>query len=347
MAINLMNLKVNVPKVRLEDYVFTIYGRPKAGKSTLFSKLVNEFYGDASAGLLIGFERGFNALKVMAQPCDDFSEFIEIVDQLEEGQGKLPFKFIAIDTIDVMYKQAVSYVLKRESRKDGKKYQAVNDIPWGKGHEYIEIEISNQLERIKRLGLGLFMITHDKDKKFESREGVSYDKTTCSLPDRIRNTILNMSDFINFIDIAKEKDELLGKLVDKRYIYFRADGSDLEAGSRFENVPNRIEYDVKEFIKTFEEAVKSSLDEGQDVNKLKKEQELESKKAVEEYVKNNGVAGEYTLEEKQAKLDKIKANISKLDMAKLQKIMADHSITSFNDAEAVPSKALDEILALI
>ena len=347
MAINLMNLKVNVPKVRLEDYVFTIYGRPKAGKSTLFSKLVNEFYGDASAGLLIGFERGFNALKVMAQPCDDFSEFIEIVDQLEEGQGKLPFKFIAIDTIDVMYKQAVSYVLKRESRKDGKKYQAVNDIPWGKGHEYIEIEISNQLERIKRLGLGLFMITHDKDKKFESREGVSYDKTTCSLPDRIRNTILNMSDFINFIDIAKEKDELLGKLVDKRYIYFRADGSDLEAGSRFENVPNRIEYDVKEFIKTFEEAVKSSLDEGQDVNKLKKEQELESKKAVEEYVKNNGVAGEYTLEEKQEKLDKIKANISKLDMAKLQKIMADHSITSFNDAEAVPSKALDEILELI
>ena len=347
MAINLMNLKVNVPKVRLEDYVFTIYGRPKAGKSTLFSKLVNEFYGDASAGLLIGFERGFNALKVMAQPCDDFSEFIEIVDQLEEGQGKLPFKFIAIDTIDVMYKQAVTYVLKRESRKDGKKYQAVNDIPWGKGHEYIEIEISNQLERIKRLGLGLFMITHDKDKKFESREGVSYDKTTCSLPDRIRNTILNMSDFINFIDIAKEKDELLGKLVDKRYIYFRADGSDLEAGSRFENVPNRIEYDVKEFIKTFEEAVKSSLDEGQDVNKLKKEQELESKKAVEEYVKNNGVAGEYTLEEKQAKLDKIKANISKLDMAKLQKIMADHSITSFNDAEAVPSKALDEILELI
>ena len=246
-----------------------------------------------------------------------------------------------------MYKQAVTYVLKRESRKDGKKYQAVNDIPWGKGHEYIEIEISNQLERIKRLGLGLFMITHDKDKKFESREGVSYDKTTCSLPDRIRNTILNMSDFINFIDIAKEKDELLGKLVDKRYIYFRADGSDLEAGSRFENVPNRIEYDVKEFIKTFEEAVKSSLDEGQDVNKLKKEQELESKKAVEEYVKNNGVAGEYTLEEKQEKLDKIKANISKLDMAKLQKIMADHLITSFNDAEAVPSKALDEILELI
>ena len=189
MEINLMNLQVNVPKVRLEDYVFTIYGRPKAGKSTLFAKLVNEFYGDANAGLLIGFERGFNALKVVAQPCDEFADFIEIVDQLEEGHGKLPFKFVAIDTIDVMYKQAVSYVLKRESRKDGKKYQAVNDIPWGKGHEYIEIEISTQLDRIKRLGLGLFMITHDKDKKFESREGVSYDKTTCSLPDRIRNTI--------------------------------------------------------------------------------------------------------------------------------------------------------------
>ena len=344
MEINLMNLQVNVPKVRLEDYIFTIYGRPKAGKSTLFAKLVNEFYGDANAGLLIGFERGFNALKVVAQPCDEFADFIEIVDQLEEGHGKLPFKFVAIDTIDVMYKQAVSYVLKRESRKDGKKYQAVNDIPWGKGHEYIEIEISTQLDRIKRLGLGLFMITHDKDKKFESREGVSYDKTTCSLPDRIRNTILNMSDFINFIDIAKEKDELLGKLIDKRYIYFRADGSDLEAGSRFENVPNRIEYDEKLFIKTFENAVKSSLEDGQDINKLKVQQEKESIEKTTKYIVSQK---EDNTEAKQEKLDKIKANMSKFDLAALQKIMAEYKITSFNEVESIPMECLDKILTLI
>lgn len=344
MEINLMNLQVNVPKVRLEDYIFTIYGRPKAGKSTLFAKLVNEFYGDANAGLLIGFERGFNALKVVAQPCDEFADFIEIVDQLEEGHGKLPFKFVAIDTIDVMYKQAVSYVLKRESRKDGKKYQAVNDIPWGKGHEYIEIEISTQLDRIKRLGLGLFMITHDKDKKFESREGVSYDKTTCSLPDRIRNTILNMSDFINFIDIAKEKDELLGKLIDKRYIYFRADGSDLEAGSRFENVPNRIEYDEKLFIKTFENAVKSSLEDGQDMNKLKVQQEKESIEKTTKYIVSQK---EDNTEAKQEKLDKIKANMSKFDLAALQKIMAEYKITSFNEVESIPMECLDKILTLI
>lgn len=344
MEINLMNLQVNVPKVRLEDYIFTIYGRPKAGKSTLFAKLVNEFYGDANAGLLIGFERGFNALKVVAQPCDEFADFIEIVDQLEEGHGKLPFKFVAIDTIDVMYKQAVSYVLKRESRKDGKKYQAVNDIPWGKGHEYIEIEISTQLDRIKRLGLGLFMITHDKDKKFESREGVSYDKTTCSLPDRIRNTILNMSDFINFIDIAKEKDELLGKLIDKRYIYFRADGSDLEAGSRFENVPNRIEYDEKLFIKTFENAVKSSLEDGQDMNKLKIQQEKESIEKTTKYIVSQK---EDNTEAKQEKLDKIKANMSKFDLAALQKIMAEYKITSFNEVESIPMECLDKILTLI
>ena len=69
---------------------------------------------------------------------------------------KLPFKFVAIDTIDVMYKQAVSYVLKRESRKDGKKYQAVNDIPWGKGHEYIEIE--DYADRIDMLNSDLLEI---------------------------------------------------------------------------------------------------------------------------------------------------------------------------------------------
>ena len=56
---------------------------------------------------------------------------------------------------------------------------------------------------------------------------------------------------------------------------------------------------------------------------------------------------EYTVEVKQEKLDIIKINLSKLDMAKIQEIMVRYNVTSFNDAELVPSKCLDEILDLI
>lgn len=152
-----------------------------------------------------------------------------------------------------------------------------------------------------------------------------------------------MSDFILFIELTKEMED--DKLVDKRKIHFRGD-STLECGSRLEDVPDYIDYDIKGFIDAVEGAVLKAYGGNKvALNKAKEEQEKEAVEKADTFAQK--INGEYTLEEKQEKLDKIKANISKLDMAKLQKIMADHSITSFNDAEAVPSKALDEILELI
>lgn len=120
------------------------------------------------------------------------------------------------------------------------------------------------------------MISHETDKKFESRNGQSYDKTTVSLPTRARNTFVNASDFIVFIDIEKEKE---GKaLVDSRYIYFRSD-SDIEAGSRFENVPTRIEYSATGFLEVFENAVLGAYEE--DEEQMEKAVEKQEKKREE------------------------------------------------------------------
>ena len=293
--INLKDIKPNVPKANIEDYVFTIYGRPKSGKTTLFANLTKEFYGDVNKGLLLGFEAGYNALEVLAAPIHSWSDFVEAVDQLIEEKDELPYKFIGIDTADIAYQYATEYIIRKKKIEDSKPYKAIGDIPYGQGYDLTDKEMSRQFTRIQKAGYGLMFISHDNDKKFTSRDGVEYDKTTISLPNRPRNTVLNMSDFILFIDIAKEKDEN-DKLNDKRYIYFRADGSDLEAGSRFKNVPVKIEYDVNLFIKTFEDAVLSSLNESLvgidnkiDVEKIKKEQKKEKEKKAEEFIEKEKV----------------------------------------------------------
>ena len=81
--------------------------------------------------------------------------------------------------------------------------------------------------------------------------------------------------------------------------------------------------------------------------KIEQEKEVaEIQKKAEEFI-NKDEFVEYTVEVKQEKLDIIKINLSKLDMAKIQEIMVRYNVTSFNDAELVPSKCLDEILDLI
>lgn len=332
MAINLKSLKPNKPRANLEDYVFTIYGIPKSGKTTLFSKLIKKVYGDVSKGLLIGFEKGYQALEIMAQDINDWSDFVEIVDQLIEKRDELGFKFVGIDTADEMYNYATKEVIRQRRIEDRKPYKVIGDIPYGQGYDQTDKLVKEQLARIQKNGLGLMFISHNVDKKFQSRDGQEYDKTTLSLPTRARNTVLNMSDFILYIDVAKEKDEN-DRLQDVRYIYFRADGSDLEAGSRFANVPNRIPYDVDEFVKTFENAVINAFtDEKVDITKVKKEQKQEREKKAKKYIEQEHNDAEKIKEKILQKIDNWKRE-KKVEFA--SKLKEDFGNAKFNDFDDV------------
>lgn len=284
--VNLTALQPNVPKVNLEDYVFTVYGRPKIGKTTFFHLLMKEAYGDHSKGLILAFEDGYKALKgAMVQPVDDWNDYIDVIDQLIDEKANVPFRVVCHDTVDRMYKMCADYILKRESRKDkeGRIFKVAGDIPFGKGYQYIAEEMNEQIFRLQRAGYGLFFITHDQDKKFESREGVSYDKTTVSLDKRARDIIIDMSDFIAFIENGKEKKG--SQVISKRWIYLRSDGSDIEAGSRFSSIREKVEYDPKQFMEAFAEAVLDAHgDESVDIETLSKEQHQEKENKASEFI---------------------------------------------------------------
>lgn len=292
-------------------YKITISGRPKSGKSSLVYKLAKkEFNGDLSKLLLFGFERGYSALDgIHAIDIPDWETALELADELIDGKDDTTYKVLVFDTVDRLEKVATDYVIKQAKRNDKKNYKTLGDIPWGAGYAMLGDAVSDLISSLDMAGYTLWFITHDKDKKFETKDGLSYDKTVLSLGGRVGDIVKNDSDFIVFIELAKELDDE-GNVVDNRYIHFRGDGA-LEAGGRFENLPDKIEYDVDDFLYTIKNAI---LQDGFDGDEEKMNEALKEQQAeFEEKLKENASKKEEKNETKKVDED------DSLDLEALQK----------------------------
>lgn len=291
MAINLKNIKTNVPQVRLEDYFWVVAGVPKAGKTSLFAKLTEKYFGDLSKSLLLAFEKGYQALKVQAVDIGNWDDFDETVEQLVTQKKELGLEFIGIDTADILNEYATDQVIKEWNRANpSKRTKDIGGVGakgnssqgFGVGYSLVKKKIRDNIDKLVKAGYGVMVLTHSKDKKVEQKDGLEYDQLNVSLPSTSREIFVNMADFIVFLTVEKEKDAN-DHIVTKRYMYFRSDGF-VEAGSRFSNVPLKIEYNVDDFIQTFKDAVEAEFASGVDIDQIKKEQAERREKAAQEYV---------------------------------------------------------------
>ena len=327
---DLSNFKINVPQVAIEDYSFVIAGIPKVGKTALFASLIKLYFGDITKGLLFAFEKGYTALQDVPQDINAFDDFEEAVDQLVEKKEELPFKIIGIDTGDLCWDWACDAVIKEWNIKNPTKRTAdisgvgakgKSDQGFGVGYQRAKQKIRTQINRLMKAGYGVWVLTHSKDKEVEQRDGQKFDQLIVSMPSSAREIFINMADFIIFITAEKEKDKDTGDTVSKRYMYFRTDGY-VEAGGRFTKVPERIEYNVNEFIEVFKQAVRAELEQlDKDIDEIAEEQQeeksIKTKTYLEEQkkIKNNETTdsdtttnkekedAEYTLEEMLTQLE--------------------------------------------
>ena len=340
-------IKKNKVMADFSNYIYTISGKPKSGKTSLVYKCAVEKFGNADNLLLVAFERGYNALNdINAVDIEKYDEFVELVDELVKNKKDLPYKMVALDTVDIMQDLAIPYMLKKASRRDNKMYKVISDVPYGNGWNLLQEVIYEQVNKLVKAGYNLWFITHDKDKTFTTKDGLSYDKTVLSLTGKVRDVCVNMSDFIVYIDTTQRKVD--DKIIDERIIRFRGD-STIEAGGRLEQVVESIPYSIKGFIKAVEDAILAEYGgDTKAVEKAKEEQTKDLEERVDRFIDNLDKP-----EEEEPKLNKveavntIKANISKLNFADVQNIMKKYGFANFNNPDEIPEEGLLEILKMI
>lgn len=240
MGFDLMNLGKNEISKDLGSYLNFFYGRSKAGKTTLVSKLG----GDTN--LIIATEKGYSALNVFAIDLTSWSETNALLRELKKPEVKERFKTITIDTIDILYTLASEYVLKINGCRD------LSDKPFGKLYGEVDKIFNEFLLSIIRCGYGLYLIGHAKTqskllKQNEKENEIDYIQP--SLARRGYQIVSAMVDNIFYCDIEVNE---IGEEI--RVLRTRAT-SEFFAGSRFEHLPDTILMDADEINKQIARAI--------------------------------------------------------------------------------------------
>lgn len=352
--------KVNKVKVDLRSYPpYMFLAEPKFGKTGFWNDLVVKAWGDASQGLLLAFEKGYlsyDGMQVVdinkfsgSSESEDEMSFVEVVDYIVENPDE--YKGVCIDTLDAMIDCATKEVLRLHKKEIGTTCKSLLDAfkGYGRGKARLLDICNEQIERLRDAGVAVFFLCHTKKRTLSDlMTGVEYDQITNNLTSDIYNNFANNAQMI--MVGVKDRDISEGKIVgEKRTVYLRGN-SYVDAGCRFDNVPDTIngdrEYLVNEFLTAFENAVKDSAKGKIDIEKAKKEEDKERKEKAVKSVKNK-IDEEKNLE----LIAKIKDEFISIEDAdkkdEFKKLMKENGVTTLKDdvASEIATKTLEELLS--
>lgn len=367
--------KKNQVMASILGYYYYIRGVEKSGKTTLFYEINQELYGCQDKGLLIsmGKEDGYKALPDIQYEVIDnikdskgktvksgWKQFVELVDDLVEDKknGECDIELIAIDTYDEFTKLVGDEVVRLSNIKNPtKKCESINAAFGGfnGGFEKYEELVEEQLHKLRRAGFTLFVISHTKVRTIKEKgmnEDESYQMLTTNLDSRFDNVISHKADVIATIQI--DKDIIDGKLNGtNRYIYFR-ESNFVKAGSRFNNIVEKVELSAKNFITAIEDGIKNSM------RKPITDEEFEKKKVEDEKIRQEKI------DKEQEKIESLKIpvdlerneEIKEIILSKwketsaeiktqIKNIMEKYSIEKITNVDGNLTEGMEEILKII
>lgn len=351
-----MEFKKNTVKCDIGSYIHYWRGIKKSGKTTLFYDLVKEQYGDLEKGLLIsvGNEIGYQALDGLIYiNTPTWSDVEEVVTELVENKADNKFEVVCFDTVDELIKLAKAEVVRLHKKKTGNVVEFNAALGgYGAPRDKVNELIDTVLAKIRSAGYGLVLIGHCKIKDIKEKNGDAYQKLGSNLNEDFDNIFANKADIIMTIYSEKEIDESKHISDVQRYMYFRTDGF-VDAGGRFKNIPDRVEYGARNYIDAFEQAVKGAINgdvTDKEITKRKKAEKAERDKAAAEFAKveKSAKANEELEARREDFISVISANFSSADddvKAKAKAMLAESGAKKFTD-EALPIETLKAISEL-
>lgn len=361
--------KKNVVKTDIASYMHYIRGEKKVGKTTLFNDLVKYIgNGDMDKGLLIsvGDEDGYKALDgLIVARAEDWDSFLEILDDLLDNPQDNDFKFIAIDTVDELVNLAKAETMAIHKRKTGKAADSLNGAlgGYGAGRDKVKELLRDAVSRLKST-YGLYCIGHTKVRDItEKGAGESYQQLTTSLNFDFDSVFADKADIIATISVDKSivdveeietvkgKSKKVGQLGGvTRWIHLRDDGYNVDCGSRFPLIVDKVELSAENYIKAIEEAIqKASGKSGKELEESIKTEEKERLDSAVERAKENS---EVNVKKNKELVEVFKSQFPKVTddnvKSEVKKVMTEYGITSLKEEviETVKTEGLEKIVEL-
>lgn len=190
--------KVSNPKLII------LFGRPKAGKSTLAASIDNN--------LIIDLEDGYQALEAMvvqARSVKDFGDIATAIREEIKETGKKPYKYITIDNATRLEDMCLSYALQLyKSSPQGKNYQGndVRTLPNGSGYMWIRMAVKKVIDLFRDLSETLILIAHVKERQINV-EGQEMSEMALDLTGKLGDILCGEADAIGYV--YRKKNETI------------------------------------------------------------------------------------------------------------------------------------------
>ena len=191
--------KINNPKFLI------LFGRPKAGKSTLMASLENN--------LIIDLENGYQALSalvVQARTVNDFAEIANVLREEIKNTGKFPYKYITIDNATRLEEMCLSYAVQLYRQTPmGKTYQGsdVRTLPNGSGYMYLRQAVRKVIDMFRDLCESLILVAHVKEKMI-NKEGEELSEMSIDLTGKLGDILCGEADAIGYV-YRKKNDTIV------------------------------------------------------------------------------------------------------------------------------------------
>lgn len=235
MAIDILSLQPSVVSRDLRGKYVLLYGKAKSGKTTAASQFPK--------ALLCAFERGYNAIGgVYAADITKWSEFKQILRQLESAQAHEMYETVVIDTVSIAWDLCEQFICIQNG------VQSISDIAWGGGYAAAKKEFENALRKITMMGYGVVLIAHSSSRIETQADGTEAEIISPDLPKRAAEICNGIVDIIGYIGNSYENGEV------HRYLYTRETPT-LFAGSRFKYLPPKIEFGYQQLVDAITKAI--------------------------------------------------------------------------------------------
>ena len=193
-------------KAKVENPRFLIiFGKPKAGKTTLASKLDNNLIIDLEGG-----SEFLEALAVQARSVKDLGDIANAIREEIKSTGKKPYKYITLDNASRLEEICLSYAatLYRQTPM-GKNYQGndVRTLPNGSGYMYLQQAVRKVIDMFRDLCDNFILIGHLKDKMI-NKEGEELSEMSLDLVGKLANVICGEADAVGYVYRKKNETHI-------------------------------------------------------------------------------------------------------------------------------------------